>query len=45
MRQIREKSQAEHDRGDQEAEARWNIEHQSRFQPEISIEDWLASLE
>ena len=45
MAQVRRISQSEHDRGDQEAEARWNIEHQSRFQPEISIEDWLASLE
>ena len=45
MTQVRAVSQREHERGDQEAEARWNIEHQSRFRPEISIEDWLASLE
>lgn len=45
MKQIRQISQAEHERGDQEAEARWNIEHQSRFREDISIDAWLKSLE
>lgn len=45
MTQVRKISQSEHERGDQEAEARWSIEHQSRFRSEISIENWLAALE
>ena len=45
MRETYEISRAEHTRGDQEEEARWAVDHVSKFREDISLEEWLKGVE
>ena len=45
MAEVRAISEAEHIRGDEEAEARWGVDYVSRFRADVSIRDWLKQFD